>query len=80
MQSPMGNRVRVYIGIIVIALVAVNLLVFLYVGPSMSTLDDDYWEPLPKDEGNGGDGPSIPEDPIVIPDVPGPPPGDEPKG
>ncbi len=77
MQSPMGNRVRVYIGIIVIALVAVNLFTFLYVGPSMSTLDDDYWEPLPKD---GGDGPSIPEDPIVIRDVEGPTPGDEPKG
>ncbi len=76
MQSPMGNRVRVYIGIVVIALVAVNLLVFLYIGPSMSTIDDDG-ENLPKD---GEDGPTIPEEPIVIKDVEGPTPGDDPKG
>ena len=75
MQSPMGNRVRVYIGITVVALVAVNLLVFLYLGPSMSTIDDDG-ENLPKD---GENGPTIPED-EVFRDVPGPPPVDDPKG
>ena len=65
-----------YIGTVVIALVAVNLLVFLHIGPSMSTLDDDYWEDLPKD---GGDGSTIPVD-EVFRDVPGPPPEDDLKG
>lgn len=70
------SRVRTYIVVAALALVAVNLLVFLYVGPSMSTIDpiDDT---LPKEE---GEEPPLDEEPEVIEDVEGPEPGDEPKG
>jgi hypothetical protein len=71
-----GLRARQLVAVTAIALVAVNLLVFLYIGPSMSTLDpvDDN---LPKD---GGGEPELNDDPVVTEDVEGEPPGNEPKG
>jgi hypothetical protein len=59
----MGNRVRAYIGIVIVAMVAVNLLVLLSYSSDMVEEEEDPPIMSPK----GWDsGPDISEEPIVI--------------
>ena len=71
----MGNRVRLYIGVALAVLVAVNLVVLLFVGPQMSDVEEEV-DLLPRDWEKSQEGP---EDPWVIEDIEGPVPGSEPK-
>lgn len=73
----MGNRVRVYIGVVVAALVVVNLVVLLYVGPEMATTDEGHRVQPPKD---WEEQPEVPEEPEIIHGFESDPVGDEPKG
>jgi len=72
----MGNRVRVRIGVVLAALIAVNLVVLLYVGPEMVT--EEYGDRVqpPKDWVDQHD---VPEEPEIILNFESPPVGDEPK-
>lgn len=40
MVGPMGNSVRLFIGVTVAVLVVVNLVVLMWVGPEVATTDD----------------------------------------
>ncbi|MCK4971620.1 MAG: hypothetical protein KAS77_13885 [Thermoplasmata archaeon] len=72
----MGNRVRVLIGVVLAALIAVNLVVLLYVGPEMAT--EEVQPPMqpPKDWEDQHD---VPEEPEIIRPFESKPVGDEPK-
>ena len=73
MQFPMGNRVRVRIGVVLAALIAMNLVVLLYVGPEMAT--EEIVQP-PKDWEDQHD---VPEEPEIVQGFESDPVGDEPK-
>ncbi len=75
MQFPMGNRVRVRIGVVLAALIALNLVVLLYVGPEMATEEYDEQVQPPKDWDKQTE---VPEEPEVIQGFESPV-GDEPK-
>ncbi len=76
MQFPMGNRVRVRIGEVLAALIALNLVVLLYVGPEMATEEHDEQVQPPKDWEEKTE---VPEEPEVIEPFESGPVGDEPK-
>ncbi len=76
MQFPMGNRVRVRIGEVLAALIALNLVVLLYVGPEMATEEYDEQVQPPKDWEEKTE---VPEEAEVIEPFESGPVGDEPK-
>jgi len=76
MDGSMGNRVRVYIGVVLAAIVVVNLVVLLYVGPEMASTDVGQRVQPPKDWEVQ---PDVPEEPEIIPGFESDPVGDEPK-
>lgn len=76
MQFLMGNRVRVIIGVVLAALIAVNLVVLLYVGPEMATEEHGERVQPPKDWEEQHD---VPEEPEIIQGFESDPVGDEPK-
>ena len=63
MDGSMGNRVRLYIGVVLAALVVVNLVVLLYAGPEMATTDVGHRVQPPKD---WEEQPDVPEEPEII--------------
>ncbi len=71
----MGNRVRVLIGVVLAALIAVNLVVLLYIGPEMATEEHGERVHPPKDREEQTE---VPEEPEVIQGFESPV-GDEPK-
>ena len=68
----MGNRVRVLIGVVLAALIAVNLVVLLYVGPEMAT--EEVQPPRDWEDQH-----YVPEEPEIIRPFESKPVGDEPK-
>jgi len=76
MITSMGNRVRVVIGAVVAALVIVNLVVLLWMGPEVITIDEVEKEQPPKDWEEEHEDPT---EPIIIHGFKSDPPENEEK-